>query len=75
VDPAITLPPEEQKSAARTRKTWKFLVFLRAHRHALRDAAVPPTLAQGSSAEPGGTTPLEPGLVALATRKLVTPRL
>lgn len=33
--PPIALTSEEQKIAARTRKTRKFFVFLREHRHEL----------------------------------------
>jgi len=45
-NPPIALTSEEQKRAARTRKTRKFLVFLREHRHALLDADLQYTLAQ-----------------------------
>src|SRR5499426_4292014 len=65
--PPIALTPEEQKIAARTRKTRKFFVFLRAHRHALLDADFQETLAQSYRAEPGGQAPVEAGLLALAT--------
>ena len=37
-NPPIVLTSEEQKIAARTRKTRKFFVFLREHRHELLDA-------------------------------------
>src|SRR5262247_1491278 len=65
--PPIALTPEEQKIAARTRKTRKFFVFLRAHRHALLDADFQETLAQSYRAEPGGQAPVEAGMLALAT--------
>ena len=53
-DPACSHPhwlrprrhAEEQKIVARTRKTRKFFVFLREHRHELLDAAFQKTLAQ-----------------------------
>lgn len=44
-NPPIALTSEEQKIAARTRKTRKFFVFLREHRHELLgglDAATRP---------------------------------
>src|SRR2546430_14912849 len=66
-NPPIELTPEEQKMAARTRKTRKFFVFLRERRHELLDADVQQTLAQSYSAEPGGKAPVEAGLLALAT--------
>ena len=66
-NPPIALTPEEQKIAARTRKTRKFFVFLREHRHALLDADFQDTLAQSSRAAPGGQAPVEAGLLALAT--------
>src|SRR5262249_39315015 len=59
--------PEEQKIVARTRKTRKFFVFLRERRHELLDADFQHTLAQSYSADPGGKTPVEAGLLALAT--------
>jgi hypothetical protein len=62
---ALTL--EEHKSAARTRKVRTFFVFLREHRHELLEATLPDTLAETSSAEPGGKAPVEAGLLALAT--------
>jgi hypothetical protein len=37
-NPPIALTLEEQKIAARTRKTRQFFVFLRARRHELLDA-------------------------------------
>ena len=58
---------EEHKIAARTRKARKFFVFLREHRHELLDATFQDTLAETSSAEPGGKEPVEAGLLALAT--------
>jgi hypothetical protein len=66
-NPPITLTPEEQKIAARTRKTRKFFVFLRERRHELLDATFQDTLAATYSAEPGGKEPVEAGLLALAT--------
>jgi hypothetical protein len=66
-NPPIALTSEEQKIAARTRKTRKFFVFLREHRHELLDADFQYTLAQSSSPEPGGQAPVEAGLLALAT--------
>ena len=45
-NPPIALTAEEQKIAARTRKTRKFFVLLREHRHELLDAALQKTLAQ-----------------------------
>jgi len=65
--PPIALSPEEQKIAARTRKTRKFFVFLREHRHELLDADLQDTLAQSYRSEPGGQAPVEAGLLALAT--------
>lgn len=67
-NPPMALTPEEQKIAARTRKTRKFCVLLREHRHALLDADVQETLAQSSRAAPGGQGPVEAGRLALATR-------
>ena len=66
-NPPMALTPEEQKSAARTRKTRKFFVFLREHRHARLDADFQDTLAPSSRAAPGGHAPVEVGLLALAT--------
>src|SRR4029450_12691027 len=66
-NPPIALTPEEQKIAARTRKTRKFFVFLREHRHELLDADFQDTLAQSYRSEPGGQAPVEAGLLALAT--------
>ena len=63
----IRLTSEEQKIAARTRKTRKFFVFLREHRHELLDADFQHTLANSYSPEPGGHEPVEAGLLALAT--------
>ena len=65
--PPIALTPAEQKIVARTRKTRKFFVFLREHRHELLDADFHNTLAESSSPEPGGKAPVEVGLLALAT--------
>ena len=53
-NPPIALTPAEQKIAARTRKTRKFVVFVREHRHELLDADLQATLAQSYWAEPGG---------------------
>ena len=44
-NPPIALTSEEQKIVARTRKTRKFLVFLREHRHDLLGADLQPILA------------------------------
>ena len=66
-NPPIVLTSEEQKIAARTRKTRKFFVFLREHRHELLDADLQQTLANSYSPEPGGHEPVEAGLLALAT--------
>jgi len=44
-NPPIVLTSEEQTIAARTRKTRKFFVFLREHRHELLDADFQHTLA------------------------------
>jgi hypothetical protein len=45
-NPPIALTPEEQKIAARTRKTRKFFVLLRERRHALLDVDLQNTLAK-----------------------------
>src|SRR6266702_2312615 len=66
-NPPIALTSEEQNIVARTRKTRKFLVFLREHRHALLDADFQHILAQSSRPEPGGQQPVDAGLLALAT--------
>jgi hypothetical protein len=66
-NPPIALTPEEQQIAARTRKTRKFFVFLREHRHELLAADLQQTLAQSYRSEPGGQAPVEAGLLALAT--------
>jgi hypothetical protein len=66
-NPPIVLTAEEQKIAARTRKTRQFFVFLREHRHELLDADFQPTLANSDSPEPGGLAPVAAGLLALAT--------
>ena len=66
-NPPVALTPEEQKIAARTRKTRKFFVFLRERRHELLDATFQDTLAATYSAEPGGIEPVEAGVLALAT--------
>ena len=65
-NPPIALTLEEQKIAARTRKTRKFFVSLRERRHELLDAAFQHTLAQSYSPEPTGKAPVEVGLLALA---------
>jgi transposase len=66
-NPPIALTLEEQKIVARTRKTRKFFVFLREHRHELLDADLQHLLAQSYSPEPGGQAPVDAGLLALAT--------
>src|SRR6516165_12747137 len=66
-NPPIALSAAEQTIATRTRKTRKFFVFLRAHRHELLDADFQHTLANSSSPGPGGHEPVEAGLLALAT--------
>src|SRR6266849_5862759 len=66
-NPPIALTSEEQKIAARTRKTRKFFVFLREHRQELLDADFQHILAQSYSPEPGGQEPVDAGLLALAT--------
>src|SRR5712671_1324925 len=66
-NPPIALTSEEQKIAARTRKTRKFFVFLREHRHEILDADFQHLLAQSSRQEPGGQEPVDAGLLALAT--------
>src|SRR5262249_25810190 len=66
-NPPIALTSEEQKIAARTRKTRKFFVFLREHRHAILDADFQRLLAQSYRQEPGGQEPVDAGLLALAT--------
>src|SRR5205809_7463447 len=67
-NPPIALTSEEQKIAARTRKTRKFFVFLREHRHEILDADFQHRLAPSSRQEPGGQEPVDAGLLALATR-------
>src|SRR6266852_6694090 len=66
-NPPIALTSEEQKIAARTRKTRKFFVLLRERRHELLDADFQHALANSSSPEPGGREPVEVGRLALAT--------
>jgi transposase-like protein DUF772 len=66
-NPPIALTSAEQKIAARTRKTRKFFVFLREHRHELLDADFQHLLAQSYSPEPSGQAPVEAGLLARAT--------
>ena len=67
-NPPIALTPEEQKIAARTRKTRKFFVFLRERRHELLDATFQDILAATYSAKLGGQEAMEAGMLALATR-------
>src|SRR5215472_11610214 len=66
-NPPIALTSAEQTIAARTRKTRKFFVFLREHRHEILDTDFQRTLATSYSPEPGGHEPVEAGLLALAT--------
>ena len=66
-NPPIALTSEEQNIVARTRKTRKFLVFLREPRHELLDADFQYILAQSYRPEPGGQKPVDAGLLALAT--------
>src|SRR6266704_661205 len=66
-NPPIALTSEEQKIVARTRKTRKFLVFLREHRHELLDADFQHLLAQSYSAQPRAQEPVQAGMLALAT--------
>jgi Transposase DDE domain len=66
-NPPIALTLEEQKIAARTRKTRKVFVFLREHRHELLDTDFQSILAQSYSPELSGQEPVEAGLLALAT--------
>ncbi len=66
-NPPIALTSAEQPIAARTRKTRKFFVLLRAHRHALLNADLQRLLAASSSSEPGGQAPVDAGRLALAT--------
>ena len=56
-NPPIALTSEEPKIAVRTRKTRKFFVFLREHRHELLDADFQHILAQSYSPEPSGQEP------------------
>src|SRR5262245_20302893 len=65
--PPLALTREEQPIVVRTRKTRKFFVLLREHRHEILDADLQRTLAQSYSADPGGKAPVEAGLLALAT--------
>ena len=58
-NPPIALTSEEQKIAARTRKTRKFFVFLREHRHEILDANFQHMLAQSYRQEPGGQEPVD----------------
>src|SRR5713101_1282182 len=66
-NPPIALTPEEQKMAQRTQKARKVFVFLRERRHELLDATFQEALTQTYRREPGGTAPVEAGLLALAT--------
>ena len=66
-NPPIALTSEEQTIAVRTRKTRKFFVFLREHRHELLDADLQHTLAHSYRPASGGHKPVEAGLLALAT--------
>ena len=59
----IALTPEEQKMVARTRKTRKFFVLLRERRYELLETALQDTLARAYSSEPGGTEPVDSGVV------------
>ena len=65
-NPPIALTAEEQQIAARTRKTRKCFVFLRAHRPALLDADLQPLRATSSRPEPGGEAPVDAGRWARA---------
>ena len=65
-NPPIALTLEEQKMAARTRKTRQFFVLLRERCHELLDADFQHTLAKRYSPEPTGKAPVEVGLLALA---------
>ena len=67
MEPPIALTPAEQTIAARTRKTRKFFVLLREHRHELLDADFQHLLAHSYSPELGSHEPVEAGLLALAT--------
>ena len=66
-NPPIALTSEEQKIAARPRKTRKFFVLLREHRPEILDADFQHMLAQSYRQEPGGHEPVDGGLLALAT--------
>ena len=66
-NPPIELTAEEQKIAVRTRKTRKFFVLLREHRHEFLDADLQKTLAKRSRSGPGGHEPVEVGRLARAT--------
>jgi Transposase DDE domain len=65
-NPPIALTPEEQKIAARTRKTRKFFVFLRERRQELLDVDFQHTLAKSYSPEPRGKAPVAVGLLGRA---------
>jgi len=65
--PPSALTPEEHKIAARPRQARKFFVFWREHRHAWLEAPCQDTFTETYRAEPGGTAPVEAGLLALAT--------
>src|SRR5438128_6270416 len=60
-NPPIALTSEEQKIAVRTRKTRKFFVFLREHRHELLDADFQHMLAQRIGKSNGIFAPVSPG--------------
>ena len=66
MDPAHCLAPG-RADHRRTRKTRKFFVFLREHRHAWLAADCQQTLAPSESPELGSPAPVAAGLVALAT--------
>jgi len=66
-NPPIASTPEEQQIVTRTRKRWKFFVFLRESRQELLDANFQNTLAQSYSPDPGGQEPVDARVLALAT--------
>jgi transposase len=63
-NPPIELTPEEQKIAQRTQRRESSCA--RARRHEPLDATFQETLAKTYSPEPGGTAPVEAGVLALA---------
>ena len=67
-NPPMALSPAEQQMAARTHKARQCFVFLRTIRQERLDADCQQTLAKRSRPEPGGKTPVDAGLWALATR-------